>query len=165
MDRKKVGIVLVIVGVSIVIFSAVLLNRAPQTPTAQNNESNVTTPTPTATEAKQVTLSGSVTPSTNEPGKYIAYSQSALTDKTNVIFFHANWCPFCVEADKKIKAELTSIPSQLTILKANYDSETALKKKYGVTYQHTFVQVDKDGNLIKKWSGSYTIAEILAQIK
>ena len=37
--------------------------------------------------------------------------------------------------------------------KAGATEETALRQKYGVTYQHTFVKVDKDGNQIKKASG------------
>jgi hypothetical protein len=53
----------------------------------------------------------------------------------------------------------------VSILKVDYDKETELKKKYGVTYQHTLVQVDKDGNLIKKWSGSPTLTKLVSEIK
>jgi hypothetical protein len=38
-------------------------------------------------------------------------------------------------------------------LKTDYDSNNELKKKYGVTYQHTFVQIDSNGNMITKWNG------------
>lgn len=69
-----------------------------------------------------------------------------------VLFFHADWCPFCVEADKQFKAKLDQIPQGVTVLKTNYDTETALKKKYAVTYQHTFVQIDAEGNLSSKWN-------------
>jgi hypothetical protein len=53
----------------------------------------------------------------------------------------------------------------VTILKTDYDKETELKKKYGVTYQHTLVQVDKSGNMIKKWSGGGTLDNLLSQIQ
>ena len=34
--------------------------------------------------------------------------------------------------------------------KVNYDTETSLKSRYGVTYQHTFVLIDGEGNAIQK---------------
>jgi hypothetical protein len=85
-------------------------------------------------------------------GIYAEYDSSLLgTTEDTVIFFYAAWCPSCRAADDVISEE--TIPDGLTLLKANYDEETALKKKYGVTGQHTFVQVDADGNEIKKWLG------------
>src|SRR3990167_10510704 len=90
-------------------------------------------------------------------GSYEAYAPEkvALASATHdvVLFFRASWCPTCRAVDADIKANLSKIPGSLAILDVNYDNSTALKQKYGVTYQHTFVQVDKDGNLIKKWSG------------
>lgn len=82
-----------------------------------------------------------------------------------VLFFRASWCPTCRAIDGDIKANLSKIPSSLAILDVNYNNSTALKQKYGVTYQHTFVQVDKDGNLIKKWSGSPTLSALVAEVK
>ena len=82
-----------------------------------------------------------------------------------VLFFRASWCPTCKAVDADIKANLSKIPGSLTILDVNYDNSTALKQKYGVTYQHTFVQVDAAGNLIKKWSGSPTLAALVAEVK
>jgi thiol-disulfide isomerase/thioredoxin len=98
------------------------------------------------------------------PGKYIAYSSSALTNSDNVIFFAASWCPTCRGLDRAINSELNSIPANLTILKADYDSEIELRQKYGVTYQHTLVQVDANGNLLKKWNGGQDIASIVSQL-
>ena len=39
----------------------------------------------------------------------------------------------------------------MTVLKVDYDSNQALRQKYGVTLQTTFVEVDKDGNEIEKY--------------
>jgi hypothetical protein len=50
-------------------------------------------------------------------------------------------------------------------LKVDYESSTELKKKYGVTYQHTLVQVDAQGNMITKWSGGNTLESLLEKIK
>ena len=102
-------------------------------------------------------------------GSYEAYSvdKVMLASSTHdvVLFFRASWCPTCIAVDKDIKANLGKIPSSLAILDVNYDNSSDLKKKYGVTYQHTFVQVDKDGNMIKKWSGSTTLAKLVAEVK
>jgi len=66
-----------------------------------------------------------------------------------VLFFHADWCPTCRATEKDILSK--DIPSDLTILKTNFDTESELKKKYWVVAQTTFVQIDNKGNLIKKW--------------
>lgn len=47
----------------------------------------------------------------------------------------------------------------------NYDDEAELRKIYGVTTQHTFIQIDNNGKLIKKWTGSASLSELLAQIE
>ena len=102
-------------------------------------------------------------------GSYEAYAPEKvmLASATHdvVLFFRASWCPTCRAVDADIKANLSKIPGSLAILDVNYDNSTALKQKYGVTYQNTFVQVDKDGNIIKKWSGSPTLSALVAEVK
>lgn len=98
-------------------------------------------------------------------GNYTAYDQAKLANAEKgdvVIFFHAGWCPKCQESDKNFKASAT--PDGLTLLKIDYDNSTELKQKYGVTMQHTYVQVDKNGNELKQWSGSYTYDDLKSQI-
>ncbi|NCN03766.1 MAG: thioredoxin family protein [Candidatus Pacebacteria bacterium] len=97
---------------------------------------------------------------------YVAYSPDYLNKhqgKKKVLFFHANWCPTCIAADREINEGLASIPDDLVILKTNYDTESELKKKYGITYQHTFVLVDDEGNELDKWNGG-SLTEILERI-
>lgn len=101
-------------------------------------------------------------------GSYEAYTPEKLAkaeDGSVVIFFRAPWCSTCTGLDADIQAHLNEIPEKTHILVANYDSETALKKKYGVTYQHTLVQVDQSGKLIKKWQGSPTLATLISEIQ
>lgn len=104
----------------------------------------------------------------SKAGSYETYSAEKIAMAANgdvVLFFHASWCPSCREVDADIKANLKDIPSGLTILDVDYDTSSALKQKYGVTYQHTFVQVDAQGNQLKKWSGSPTLAALVAEVK
>ncbi|XKT74815.1 MAG: thioredoxin family protein [Patescibacteria group bacterium UBA2163] len=81
-----------------------------------------------------------------------------------VLFFHASWCPSCRGLNADIEKNLDAIPSEVSILKLDYDKESELRKKYSVTYQHTLVQVDADGTLIKKWSGSPTLNALVSEI-
>ena len=46
----------------------------------------------------------------------------------------------------------------------NYDTEDELKKQYGITQQHTLVQIDSDGNEVEKWIGG-GIETIKQQLK
>jgi thioredoxin 1 len=100
-------------------------------------------------------------------GSYEAYSSDKIAMAQTgdiVIFFHASWCPSCRALNSDIEKNVSSLPQGLVVLKADYDKETELKKKYGVTSQHTLVQVDKDGNLIKKWTGGSKVADLVAQV-
>ena len=102
-------------------------------------------------------------------GSYVAFAPekiaTAAATGNVVLFFRASWCPTCHAVDADIKAHLTASPKNLTILDVDYDNSAALKQKYGVTYQHTFVQVDAKGTLIRKWSGSPTLEALVAQVK
>lgn len=101
-------------------------------------------------------------------GTYETYSPEKLSRAENgkvVLFFKASWCPTCKAVDADIIAQAKSIPAGTHILIVDYDAAKDLKKKYAVTYQHTFVQVDAAGAMIKKWSGSPTLASLVAEIK
>ncbi len=87
-------------------------------------------------------------------GTYRDYSEEALAEpgyETRVIFFHASWCPECRAFEQSI--EEGPIPDGVQILKADYDTETELKDKYGVDIQTTFVKVDENGEMISYWVG------------
>jgi thiol-disulfide isomerase/thioredoxin len=101
------------------------------------NDSVEQSPTPTAALAK---------------GTYTAYTESTFATAPadrRVLFFHAPWCPQCRELDEDLNTE--PLPYGVTIFKADYDSNQDLRKKYGVTLQTTFVEVDGDGNKIASY--------------
>ena len=56
------------------------------------------------------------------------------------------------------------MPDGLTVVKLDFDAETALRQQYGVTVQHTFVQVDAAGEKIGAWTGTYTGGEIAGKV-
>lgn len=101
-------------------------------------------------------------------GEYVTYA-SYLTQTTKydrkVFFFHASWCPECRALDADIREHLASIPYDLQIIQVDYDSSTALRDQFGVIYQHTLVQLDKEGMMVKKWTGSPTLDDLLGQLK
>lgn len=108
------------------------------------------------------------TPAAQSTGSYEAYAPEKIARAANgnvVLFFHAAWCPTCRALEADINSNRSSIPDGVTILKTDFDTQTALRQKYGVTVQHTLVQVDAQGNMIAKWSGSPSLLSVLGRIQ
>ncbi len=100
-------------------------------------------------------------------GSYVPYDSGLVMHSDGdhkLLFFHATWCPSCRTLDKDISASAGDIPNSVEIYKVDYDTNIDLRKKYGVTTQHTIVEVDSEGNLIQKWSGGSTLESILAKL-
>lgn len=101
-------------------------------------------------------------------GTYETYDASKLsragTGKV-ALFFRASWCPTCRALDADIRAHKGDIPKGVTILDVDYDTAKDLRDKYGVTVQHTLVQVSADGGEIAKWVGSPTLADLVSKLK
>jgi len=136
--------ILIVVSVLTLIIAGgmtyVLLNKDKTTPVVD------TTPQAT-TESEPKT----VEPTPAKKGEYIEYSADKLAAATGtkLLFFHAPWCPQCRELDASIKA--SSLPDGLTIFKVDYDTNQALRAKYGVTIQTTIVKVDDAENKIASY--------------
>ncbi len=155
--RVRINIGLIIGIVLIIIIGAFFLTKD-----GEDTKEAMSTTSDTVVET---------TDATSQPltsGIYTEYSEELLANAesgTVLLFFHAGWCPSCRALDKDISRNLDNLPEDMTILKLNYDTETELKKKYGVTRQHTLVQVDADGNMIKTLSGlSNTLDQVLSKI-
>ena len=101
-------------------------------------------------------------------GSYETYSPEKLALAANgdvLLFFHAAWCPICRGIEAEINADVSTIPDGVYILKVDYDTAIALRQKYGVTVQHTFVQVDASGNALQKFSDASNLSGVLARIQ
>ena len=125
---------------------------------------------PTDAPSTDPTTEPSATPSKDEssqaapqPGAYVEWSDydadpAAYSDSSVVLFFHASWCPDCQATDESLVSD--GVPDGLTVVKVDFDDSTDLRQQYGVTIQHTFVLVEPDGNQLKKWTGTFTGADI-----
>jgi len=92
-------------------------------------------------------------------------AQELAKTHTVVYFFTATWCFECQETYRDVQANLKAIPSDFTLIYVNYDQESILKQKYGVTVQHTFVLVGTQGERKKIWVGTIPIVDIVAIAK
>jgi len=132
-------------------------------------------PSPSATENRIVTQPSTIQNEAENPSlsqRYIDYSEVNLVKATDndgkaVLFFAAlAWCPSCQASDKDIQANFDKIPSDVTILRVNYDTAKELKQKYAITMQDTFVQIDSNGKEVTRWnSGGQGVQALLANAK
>lgn len=96
---------------------------------------------------------------------YKEYSTELIknnSSKNIVLFFHANWCSTCQAFEKKVLSE--KIPEDILILKIDFDTENELRKKYNILTQTSFVLIDSNWNLLKRWIWSKWIEDIIKQV-
>ncbi|MBH0115872.1 thioredoxin family protein [Salinibacterium sp. NG253] len=143
-------ILAVIVALAVVVIAAVSIVAA-QNP---NSSDESTATDSTSQSAESSSDSGAeaedvVAVENDGGGSYVDYSPSAVADADGrvILFFHATWCPQCVSADGDIKA--SGVPSGITIVKVDYDTNQDLRAEYGVTQQTTFVEVDSNGEKVQ----------------
>ncbi len=94
--------------------------------------------------------------------KQAAFDQAVAAGKPVIVDFAASWCPTC-KAQKPIVDALMKEPARkaVTLFKADYDTESALKQKLRVTQQSTFV-VFKGGKEVGRSTGETDRAAIAA---
>ncbi len=98
----------------------------------------------------------------NKLENYIEYTQESFEsnrDKKRVLYFYANWCTTCIPANADFVKNASLIPENVVVYKVNYkdtetdETEKQLAEKYKIPYQHTFVQVDENGEVVTRWNG------------
>lgn len=90
------------------------------------------------------------------------WPESIPQEGDTVLFFHADWCPTCVQAERNFAK--TWIPAWLTILEVNYDEASDLKEQYNVLTQTSYIYVDAQWWLIKRWIGGVHIDDVIERI-
>lgn len=79
-------------------------------------------------------------------------AQALAAEGPVVLFFAADWCPTCIAALRDINANGGKLGA-ITVVIVEYDKAGELKSRYGVTSQHTFVQIDSRGTRLAAWNG------------
>jgi len=147
-------IVVVIVALAVIVIAAVSIvaaqNSNDSAETASTSENAEVSQNSSEVDSSSEASDNSETAIANDGGgDYVDYSPSAIADAEGrvILFFHADWCPQCVAADGDITA--SGVPSGITIVKVDYDTNQDLRAEYGVTQQTTFVEVDSDGTKVQ----------------
>ena len=153
--NNKLGIVTLLIlftGIGLFMMSQTSKNDSPQS-SLEVNPSPAQTGHTLETPEVQLEVAAS---------SYQEFSETALSDsddKRRVLFFYANWCPTCKAAEQDIQENIDELPDDVVIIRVNYndtntnENEKELARKYAITYQHTFVQIDAENNAIKTWNG------------
>lgn len=168
----------IIIGAIALIFGVGYLvtnnnSEAPESVTQESTSETVpeTVATEETTTAEPVTNEVSSTEvSTTEdaaPGVYTAYDADAIAESDAehiLLFFHATWCPSCKALDADIVANADSIPAGVEIYKVDYDTSTDLKRQYGVTTQHSIIEITASGEAESGISHGLTLEDVLATL-
>ncbi len=110
-------------------------------------------------EEKYVVVNG-------ESGMYGDYNGSDIANfERTILFFTAPWCPSCTEAENDVEINQEKIPTNVAVVRVDFDNNNELRERYHVEKQHTFVLVDKNGKEISQWNNSETLGEIIDNIK
>jgi thiol-disulfide isomerase/thioredoxin len=92
----------------------------------------------------------------------MAAAQALAAKGPVVLFFAADWCPFCQADLKDINANGSTL-KDITIVVLDFDKEKVVKRQFGVTVQDTFVQIDAKGAKLVAWNGG-GVAGILQRV-
>ena len=107
------------------------------------------------------------------PTRYVEYQTDTLDQVSanrRVLFFYANWCSTCRPADANFRENESQIPQDVILFRVNYNDpdtdadERTLAQRHQITYQHTFVQIDSQGNPVTRWNGG-ALDELLNNLK
>lgn len=143
--NARMGAVIAIVAV-VIVAAVVALFALRGTDADSGIPDAGTSPSATASPSEAPSPEGSSEAPAATAGSYEEYSESAVAEADGrvLLFFHASWCPQCRAIEDDIRTE--GVPAGVTILHVDYDSNQALRQRYGVTLQTTFVEVDSAGD-------------------
>lgn len=95
---------------------------------------------------------------------YVPYSEEKIkkSTKLKVLFFNSSESSSIKLLKKNLQK--SGIHDWLVMYEINFDTNMKLKNKYNVDASHTFIQVDNDLNIIRKWTNSETIEEMHTEL-
>lgn len=100
---------------------------------------------------------------------YLAYTETQAAaamkeGRATVLYFYAAWCPICRTEDPKIKSWIETSELPIAGFRVNYDTESSLKSKYKIPYQHTTVFLNAAGEETGRFNGPVTETEFRAAL-
>jgi thiol:disulfide interchange protein len=100
--------------------------------------------------------------SANTSSKYISYSKEIFekTEGKKILFFHADWCATCKAWKSMILQNEEELPKETKIFIADFDVETDVKQKYGVTMQSTTLFFEND--VVVKEQSDPPLSEVIS---
>lgn len=158
-----VGII-TIVGIAVFALSA---NKTPSKPVTSESAVEKDTSQAGITDAKLATNYYAFTKE--------EYDKLRVEGKPLLLYFYANWCPTCAIQEPAMITVMNNAASNgITALRVNYsDSDTDqaekdLAKEFNITYQHTFVGLNANGDVVFTVNGQQTetdLKELFAKIR
>lgn len=159
--------VLIVIGVCVVGVIGVYMLMGTDAPAVPERAKNSVMENLTVSATPDIDTSETVS------ARYDNFSGSLPEAQPNirrVLFFYASWCPTCRPVDEELREKAATLPAGINVIRVNYNDpdtdemEKSLAQKYGVTYQHTFVQIDESGTEVTKWNGG-GVNELLKNIQ
>lgn len=91
----------------------------------------------------------SQTPFVASVTQYVPYVDGVIGNgQTAVLYFYAPWCPYCRANDARLEDWFAQGLPDFAVYKVDYDTAAALKGRYGVAVQDTFIKIDGKGDIL-----------------
>ena len=171
---KKIHIILIAIVITFIAFLSSCRSEELVPPAFDPGRIETTPPTESLRPANEQPTSGQPMnqPSTIDQSKmesvYSDYSSAKFQAARNagkIIFleFASETCPICQAQEPQIKMAFAELNNPKIVgFKVNYDTEKTMNQQYGVTYQHTHIILDENGNVLKKMTEPLSKDELLA---
>ena len=137
--------------------AVIVLGGCSQAPSSSDTMSPAMSPSGAMSPSAAMSHSESASRSYTTYDQYQA-SKDTYADSKVVLFFNATWCPACRAINEALTSDPGKIPARTTVVSVDYDQHTDLRQRYGVTTQHTFVQIDSQGEKVRQWASTSTDA-------
>jgi len=98
------------------------------------------------------------------------YENAVAEGKPIILFFYANWCPYCKTQDPINEKFFATLGKPLKVFRVNFNDtdtdadEKKLASELGISYQHTFVALDKNGKEVKRIIGTQSPEQLAALV-
>lgn len=93
------------------------------------------------------------------------HAEAAEAARPIVLYLYAAWCPICRAEDPKIASWIETSDLPVAGFRVNYDTETELKAKHKIPYQHTTLFLGRRGEEVERFLGPVSESEFRAALE